>query len=161
MQPNWLATFMITMLVDIHPFRFLLMIKLVNNGGDIFTFKVLRVTGMEPDQGETMSFSYAAEKFASARSVLMLPHPQGEDRSLATALFECRQGLERFDRSLFDENSSIWIGQLDQLMKTDGLEDPHREGLFLIRARQLSLDAQLQLSTVVDELQCWFSRRKD
>ncbi|WP_201019133.1 hypothetical protein [Pseudomonas cichorii] len=116
---------------------------------------------MEPDQGEMMSFSYAAEKFASARAVLMLPHPQGEDQSIATAFFECSQGLDRFDRSLFDENSSIWIKQLDQLMKTAGLEDPHREGVLLIKARQLSIDDQLQLSKVVDELQCWFSRRKD
>lgn len=61
----------------------------------------------------------------------------------------------------FDESSSIWIKQLDQLMTTDGLEDARREGLLLIKARQLSIDDQLQLSTVVDELQCWFSRRKD
>ncbi|NVZ50245.1 hypothetical protein HX792_07865 [Pseudomonas sp. B6002] len=108
-----------------------------------------------------MSFGYAAEKFASARSVLMLPHPQGEDQSIATAFSECRKGLERFDRTLFDDSSSIWIKQLDQLMKTEGIEDPDREGLFLIKARQLSIDDQLQFSTVVDELQCWFSRRKD
>ena len=108
-----------------------------------------------------MSFSYAAEKFASARSVLMLPHPQGEDQSIATAFFECRQGLDRFDRKFLDDSSSIWISQLDQLMTTDGLEDPHKDGLFLIKARTLSIDDQLQLSHVIDELQSWFSRRKD
>ncbi|EGH44753.1 hypothetical protein PSYPI_21235, partial [Pseudomonas syringae pv. pisi str. 1704B] len=116
---------------------------------------------MESDQGEIMSFSYAAEKFASARSALMLPHPNGEDQSIATAFFECRQGLDRFDRSQFDESSSIWIRQLDQLMSTDGLEDPDRQGLFLVKARKLSVDDQIQLSTVVDELQFWFRRMND
>lgn len=108
-----------------------------------------------------MSFSYAAQKFASARSVLMLPHPQGEDQSIATAFFECRQGLDRFDRALLDDSANKWIGQLDQLMATDGLEDHDHEGLFLIKARTLSVDDQLQLSSVIDELQSWFSRRKD
>ncbi|WP_236446649.1 hypothetical protein, partial [Pseudomonas syringae] len=75
--------------------------------------------------------------------------------------FECSQGLDRFDRSQFDESSSIWIRQLDQLMSTDGLEDPDRQGLFLVKARKLSVDDQIQLSTVVDELQFWFRRMND
>lgn len=108
-----------------------------------------------------MSFSYAAEKFGSARLVLMLPHPLGVDQSIATAFFECRQGLDFFDRSLLDDSSSKWVAQLDQLMSTDGLEDPRQEGLFLIKARKLSIDDQFQLSNVVDELQSWFSRRRD
>ena len=108
-----------------------------------------------------MSFSYAAQKFASARSALMLPHPQGEDQSIATAFHECRLGLDRFDRSLLDESSSLWINQLDRFMATEGLDDPRREGLFVIKARTLSIDDQIQLSSVIDELQSWFSRRRD
>ncbi|WP_249584362.1 hypothetical protein [Pseudomonas viridiflava] len=108
-----------------------------------------------------MSFSYAAEKFASARSALMLPHPNGEDQSIATAFFECRQGLDQFDRTKFDDTSSIWIRQLDQLMSIDGLEDPDRQGMFLVKARKLSVDDQIQLSNVVDELQFWFRRMND
>ncbi|MCF5202963.1 hypothetical protein [Pseudomonas syringae] len=108
-----------------------------------------------------MSFSYAAEKFASARSALMLPHPNGEDQSIATAFFECSQGLDRFDKSQFDESSGIWIRQLDQLMNTDGIEDPDRQGLYLLKARKLSVDDQIELSTLVDDLQCWFRSRKD
>lgn len=108
-----------------------------------------------------MSFSYAAEKFSSARSALMLPHPQGEDRSIACAFFECRLGLERFDRALLDETSSNWVDRLDQFMSTDDLEDANKEGLFLVKARKLSVDDKLQLSSIVDELQTWFGRRHD
>ena len=108
-----------------------------------------------------MSFSYAAQKFASARSALMLPHPQGEAQSIASAFFECRLGLDRLDRTHLDDDSSRWIGELEGLMSTSGLEDPHREGLLVLKARALSSDEQYLLSKVVDELAHWFSRRRD
>lgn len=108
-----------------------------------------------------MSFSYAAEKFASARSALMLPHPQGEAQSIASAFFECHIGLDRLDRSLLDDDARKWLNELDLLMSTSGLEDPHREGLHLLKARMLSVDDQFQLSSVIDELQCWFRINRD
>ena len=108
-----------------------------------------------------MSFRYAAEKFASARSVLMLPHPQGEAQSIASAFSECRQGLDRLDRTAMDYDSLTWIRELENLMSTSGLDDPHKEGLFVLKARKLSEDDQFQLSSVVDELAHWFARHRD
>ena len=108
-----------------------------------------------------MSFGYAAEKFESARSVLMLPHPQGEDQSIASAFIECRHGLDRLDRNNLDDDSRRWIGQLEKLMSTTGLEDARGEGLFILKARTLSIDDQVQLSSVVDELAHWFRRHHE
>lgn len=108
-----------------------------------------------------MSFSYAAQKFASARSALMLPHPQGEAQSIASAFFECSLGLDRLDWVLLDDDAKKWLGDLEQLMSTSGLEDPHREGLYVLKARMLSVDDQFLLSNAVDELQCWFRRNRD
>lgn len=108
-----------------------------------------------------MSFSYAAQKFASARSALMLPHPQGEAQSIASAFFECMKGLDRLDRTHLDDDSRKWIGELENLMSTSGLEDPRREGLLLLKARTLSVDDQFQLSSVVDELSSWFSSHRE
>ena len=108
-----------------------------------------------------MSIRYAAEKFAIARSVLMLPHPQGEAQSIASAFSECRHGLDRLDRTELDYDALKWIGELESLMSTSGLNDPHKEGLFLLRARALSEDDQYQLSSVVDDLAHWFARHRD
>jgi hypothetical protein len=40
----------------------------------------------------------------------------------------------------------------------NGLEDPSKRGLWLIKAEQLLTDDKIELSHVVDELAFWFHR---
>lgn len=103
-----------------------------------------------------MRYSYQAEKFAQARRNLMLPHTQGEAQAIAGAFHECSLGLHGFDRTLLDQNSTLWVNQLDSLMDTNGLTDPSGQGLWAVKASRLTSDDKIQLSHVVDELAHWF-----
>lgn len=96
--------------------------------------------------------SYLSEKFASARSALMLPHVKGEINSITTAMFEASLGLERVDRSKLDPSLQHFVRQLDALMDTTGLSDPDGEGLYAVKARSFTVDQQAQFSNLVDEI---------
>jgi hypothetical protein len=103
-------------------------------------------------------YNYPTEKFAVARSSLMLPHPRGEAESIAEAFHECSLGLHRLDEDGLDDDARHWIVVLRRLMNTDGLEDPTERGLFLLKAETLTVEDKFELSRVVDELACWFDR---
>jgi hypothetical protein len=105
-----------------------------------------------------MKYSYQSEKFAKARSCLMLPHPSGEATSIAQAFHECSLGLHDLDRGSTDDNVRTWLSQLDVLMDTSGLEDLNQKGLWHVKASELSNDQKLQLSGIIDELAHWFKR---
>jgi hypothetical protein len=47
-------------------------------------------------------------------------------------------------------------GSAEELMNTDGLNDPSDRGLWKVKAEQLSNDEKIGLSRVVDELAHWF-----
>lgn len=97
--------------------------------------------------------SYQTEKFGVARSCLMLPHPQGEEASIANAFGEIDAGLHRFEiPDDFSQDGLDALRKLLQLMSTDGLSDPHQEGLYTIRARAMSVDERHELSRLVDDL---------
>ena len=103
-----------------------------------------------------MRFSYQSEKFSAARHALMLPHSRGEHESIANAFHECKLGLHNFDRTQLDDNARSWVEKLDALMDTTGFTDPHREGLWAVKAKTLSNDDKINLSSLVDELAHWF-----
>ncbi|NWA24721.1 hypothetical protein HX866_07450 [Pseudomonas gingeri] len=107
-----------------------------------------------------MTFSYASEKFSTARSLLMLPHPQGEDRSIAEAFFECSLGLTDIDRDQLDDDSRAWVEELDGLMSTEGVLDPKQEGAYLVKAREFTLDDRYRVSHLVDTLHYWFNQKR-
>lgn len=86
----------------------------------------------------------------------MLPHPDGEHKSIANAFRECSLGLHQFDKSQLDDNAKSWITKLESLMDITGLSDPHSEGLWSVKAKQLTIDEKLKLSLIVDELASWF-----
>ena len=88
----------------------------------------------------------------------MLPHPRGEAASISSAFHECSLGLHELDRQDVDDNAAQWLRQLDDLMNTDGLEDPHEKGTWLVKAEQLSEDQKFDLSRIIDELAHWFDR---
>jgi hypothetical protein len=96
--------------------------------------------------------SYLSEKFASARSALMLAHVKGEISSIAAAMQEASLGLSKLNRSLVDPSLQGYLRQLDALMDTTGLSDPKGEGLHTVKARTFSVDQQAQFSNLVDEI---------
>jgi hypothetical protein len=95
---------------------------------------------------------YLAEKFANVRHVLMLPHPRGEDESIVEAFHTCRSLLHSLDRSGLDEDARERLLKLDELMNTDGIDDPAGIGTWTIKARQFSVDEKIELSNVIDDL---------
>ena len=103
------------------------------------------------------SFAYQSEKFAAARSCLMLPHPNGEASSIMHAFHECTLGLAGVDRQSLDDDALAWVNELEDLMNTDGLEDPGGErGLWIIKAESLTVEQQSAVSNVIDTLAYWF-----
>lgn len=105
-----------------------------------------------------MKFAYQAEKFSVARSLLMLPHPNGEADSIASAFHECSLGLHQLDEQDLDDSARDWIATLKELMDTTGLMDPDGRGLWTVKASSLTVEQQFELSNVVNELASWFAR---
>lgn len=107
-------------------------------------------------------FIYLAEKFAIARSSLMLPHSRGEDESIANAFLECRLGLMGCDHELFDDHERAMVGRLEAFMETAGLTNDDGDGLWKAKARGwMSHDDKAELSNIVDGLATSFMRRLD
>ncbi|MEE8380722.1 MAG: hypothetical protein V3R78_02435 [Thermodesulfobacteriota bacterium] len=103
-----------------------------------------------------MKYTYASEKFATARRSLMLPHPDGDTKSIADAFAECSHGLHNINRDDFDDATRESVRKLEELMGTTGLDDPLHRGLYTIKAERLSLDQKTELSKEVDYLATWF-----
>ena len=105
-----------------------------------------------------MKFAYPGEKLLSARHILMLPHPNGEEESIMHAFHECSLGLKNVDKDALDDSQREWVMKLEELMNTDGLEDPDGKGLWRIKAEALTEAEKFELSRVVDELATSFDR---
>ena len=109
-----------------------------------------------------MTNSYQTQKFAAARSALMLPHPNGEAESIAIAFHEIHHALHQFDRSRVNDGSAIkWLDVVDALMDATGIVDPDGQGLALLKARRLTTEEKFGLSKAVDELAHWFQRESN
>lgn len=105
-----------------------------------------------------MKYSYQVEKFSGARRALMLPHPNGEDASIAHAFNSCHLGLIDLDRSGLDSDTKAWVARLEEFMDSSGLPDPDAIGTNRVKARLMSNDEKYELSRIVDELAHWFRR---
>ncbi len=103
-----------------------------------------------------MKYTYASEKFATARRSLMLPHPDGDTKSIADAFSECFLSLRTFIHDDLDDGARTSLRKLEELMGTTGLDDPLHRGLYTIKAERLSLDQKAELSREVDYLASWF-----
>lgn len=102
-------------------------------------------------------FAYASEKFAVARSTLMLPHSKGEAFSIAMAFHECALGLAGVDRDSLDDDARGWVTNLEVLMDTTGLDDPDgQKGLSMIKAEHFSNEEKFEVSNTIDTLAMWF-----
>jgi len=106
-----------------------------------------------------MKYVYQAETFSTARRTLMLPHPRGEQDSIARAFHECRLGLHDLDREGLDENARGRVKRLEELMATAGLSDPNRVGAGVVKPSELSLEEKFELSRIIDELAYWFRQK--
>ncbi|MEE8288098.1 MAG: hypothetical protein V3R25_01650 [Nitrosomonadaceae bacterium] len=106
-----------------------------------------------------MKYTYASEKFATARRSLMLPHPDGDTKSIADAFSECFLSLRTFNHDDLDDGAKTSLRKLEELMGTTGLDDPLHRGLYTIKAERLSLDQKTELSKEVDYLATWFDEQ--
>lgn len=98
-----------------------------------------------------MDYGYMSQKLSSARSCLMLPHPQGIEKSVTTAMFECMIALEEV-KDERPEDLEPYLSRLIALMDTSGLTDPDGIGLHTVKARMFTEDELHQFSSTVDEL---------
>jgi hypothetical protein len=105
-----------------------------------------------------MKFNYAAEKFSTARSCLMLPPPGAEAQAIVGALHECSLGLNNLTDEDFPDYSHDSYSKLKGYLDCVGLEDPTGEGLWLVKAKSLTTDEKSELSRIIDELASWFRR---
>jgi len=87
-----------------------------------------------------MKYTYASEKFATARRSLMLPHPDGDTKSIVDAFAECSHGLHNINRDDFDDAARESVRKLEELIDGSGLDDPLDRGLYIVKAERLSLD---------------------
>lgn len=102
-------------------------------------------------------FDYQAEKLSQARSTLMAPHSMGEEQSFASAFDFCSRAFHQFDIDrVKDDAARGWIDTIKRLMSTEGVIDPTGEGLWIHRARALTLEERRSFSNAVDELASWF-----
>ncbi len=106
--------------------------------------------------GDYMKYAYVSEKFATARESLMLPHPDGDTRSIVYAFFECSLSLRTLNRYDLDDGARASLRKLKELMDTTGLDDPLGRGLYTVKAERLSLDQKAELSREVNYLATWF-----
>ena len=103
-----------------------------------------------------MKYPYVSEKFAIARKSLMLPHPDGDTKSIVYAFFECSLSLRTLNQYDLDDRARTSLRKLKELMDTTGLDDPLGRGLYTVKAERLSLDQKAELSREVDYLATWF-----
>ena len=103
-----------------------------------------------------MKFQYQAEKLSVARRALMLPHSRGEAHSIAEAFQACDLGFKDLRTDALDESPRRWVGRIQGLMDTTGIEDPQHHGTWLVKAQRLTTDQKLEMSRAVDELASWF-----
>lgn len=104
---------------------------------------------------------YLHEKLVAARRALMLPHPQGEEQSIANAMHECSLGLGNAQPADFEETATGWVRTIRGVLDTRGLDDPHGEGTYMAKARQLTSDQRAAFSDAVDQLAWWAGVKTD
>jgi len=105
-----------------------------------------------------MRYSYPAEKFYTARRILMLPHPKGESHDIAGAYHECQLALRDIKPDDLDNDARGWRATLERLMDTTGIQESPR-GTAAVKADQLTDDQKQEFSDAVDSLAYWFDRK--
>jgi hypothetical protein len=101
-------------------------------------------------------YLYVAEKFRSASHCLQLPHPEGEARSIAHALFESTLALHDLgERVVPGDPAREWIERLRELVDTSAVEDPSGLGVYFLKAQGFSVGEKYELRDTINELARW------
>ena len=102
-------------------------------------------------------FAYQSQRLNQARSSLMLPHPRGEEQSIADALHSCSLAFNKLNMAQVpDLNATDWIQKIRDYMDTTGVTDQTSEGTFVHKARQMTQDERMEFSRIVNDLAHWF-----
>lgn len=104
--------------------------------------------------------SYKSEKLNAARNALMLPHSNGEAKSVANAFHEISLAFDftQPDKENLNDDARECFRRLKEFMDTSDLTDPQSEGRWIVKARTFDTDDKIIISRCVDELANWFSR---
>ncbi len=100
---------------------------------------------------------YLSQCLSAARRLLMLPHSHGEAHDIAAAFDEISLGLKGIDLGdITDSDALLWLGWIISAMDISGLEDPHGDGLFTVKAKRMSVQSKADFAEAVAELAAWF-----
>jgi hypothetical protein len=83
----------------------------------------------------TIMYRYSPFQFINALNYLNQPY---KTQNVAQALVECDMALSNFPDDLHSGQSREYMAKLEQFTNIDGIEDPDREGIYLVKARSLS-----------------------
>lgn len=104
-----------------------------------------------------MSFSRAAQCFATAKDSLTPPLPYSAVEASEIAFRECSEGLSDVPRAKLDAQAQGWVSKLETLMDFSEISVPAGKGGLPAKAELLSEDDRKLLVQLVGDLQAWFS----
>jgi hypothetical protein len=99
-----------------------------------------------------------AEKFSTARGLLARSQPDGDVELIVAAFHECNIALMELDRATLGPEQRALVESMEITMDTGGLVDTLDEGLWIVKARQLSLDEILAFASSLDGMIAWMAR---
>lgn len=104
-------------------------------------------------------WAYPAEKFATARRILMAPHPNGEADSFVAAFHECELGLRNVRVDDLDDDAQSWVSAINWTLATTGMEDTTGRGTWPLKAESLGVEEKSRFASAVNGLADWFRDR--
>ena len=103
-------------------------------------------------------YGYLSEKFAAARSCLMLPHSESDAQAIAHAFQACELGLRVLRVNELEETQRNDIATVMQIVNTDGVVAPDGRGTWFHKAASLTMREQEAFSRAIDSLASFFAR---
>ncbi|MEG4409235.1 hypothetical protein [Microcoleus sp. MON2_D5] len=101
------------------------------------------------------SFANQADRFSRARTELMTPHRDGEEKSFIEARIQCRQAFQDFDETQVDDESARgWIKTIRRFIAKTSGQALH--GGLVECIRDMDLEEKCEFSKAVDQLASWF-----
>jgi hypothetical protein len=100
-------------------------------------------------------FADQAGRLSRARSALMAPHRDGEEKSFIEAVIQCKQAFKHFDVTRVEnEDARGWIETIKRFTDKTSAQGSHEGLVQYIRA--MDLEEKCEFSNAVDELASWF-----
>ena len=103
-------------------------------------------------------YAYQLQKFAAARSSLMLPFAD-ESEAIAGAFNSCDAGLKTLDRNLITDGAMLRrLREIDDALDITQVGDLHGYGMWRLNAKKMTEEEKRNFSRNVDECANWFAR---